>query len=55
MDCCGSCCIDVGQLASDPPKKDPGFRKVICAKCGKEIYTDIPGKTMCFECEKSRA
>jgi formylmethanofuran dehydrogenase subunit E len=55
MGCGGSCGIDIRQLAEDPPKKGPDFRKVICAKCGREIWTDIPGKTMCFECEKSKA
>ncbi len=49
---CG-CGIDPRFLAADPPRKDPGFRKVICARCGKEILTDIEGKAFCFDCEKS--
>jgi formylmethanofuran dehydrogenase subunit E len=49
---CG-CGIDPYFLAADPPRKGPGFRKVVCARCGKEIYTDIEGKTVCFDCEKS--
>lgn len=34
------------------PVKGPSFRKVTCEKCGREIFTDIECKTMCFECEK---
>ena len=33
-------------------EKDPGFRKVICTKCGKEIYMDIPGTTTYFGYQK---
>jgi len=30
------------------------FRNVVCASCGKEFLTDIPDKTMCFDCERKR-
>jgi hypothetical protein len=46
------CGIDPFYLAADAPKKDPGFRKIACARCGKVFYTDIEGKTCYFECEK---
>jgi hypothetical protein len=35
MGCCGSCCMEVGRLAEEPPKKGPAFWTVVCAKCGK--------------------
>lgn len=47
------CGLNVADLAMSMPHKDLGFRKIICAKCGKEFYTDIKDKTMCFECEKT--
>jgi hypothetical protein len=50
-ECC--CSMNMKDLAMGTPYKDLGFRKVICARCGKEFYTDIKDKTCCFECEKS--
>jgi len=47
-----TCGLNWADLVGGAPARDMGFRKVICAKCGKEIYTDIKDKTMCFECEK---
>jgi hypothetical protein len=47
-----SCGINMSDLAMGTPYKDLGFRKVVCAKCGKVFFTDIKGKTMCFDCEK---
>jgi hypothetical protein len=46
------CGLNLGDAARGSVYKDPDFRKVICKKCGKELYTDIPGKTCCFDCEK---
>jgi hypothetical protein len=46
------CGLNMADLARGSPPKDLGFRKVVCAKCGKEFLTDIKDKTMCFECEK---
>jgi hypothetical protein len=46
------CGLNLGDASRGTPYRDPGFRKVICGKCGKEIYTDIKDKTLCFECEK---
>jgi hypothetical protein len=48
---CG-CGINMRDLAMGMPSRDLGFKKVVCAKCGKEFYTDIKDKTMCFDCEK---
>ena len=48
------CGLNMKDLVMFDEPRDLGFRKVICAKCGKEIYTDIKDKTMCFECEKQR-
>jgi hypothetical protein len=45
-------CVCVLNMKDLEPVKGPSFRKVICEKCGREIFTDIEGKTMCFECEK---
>jgi len=47
-----SCGLNMSDLARGTPYKDLGFRKVVCAKCSKEFYTDIKDKTHCFECEK---
>ncbi len=47
-----ACGINVADLARSTPSRDLGFRKVVCAKCGKEFLTDIKGKTCCFDCEK---
>ena len=49
------CGLSLGDAARGTPYRDPGFRKVICGKCSKEIYTDIEGKTLCFDCERSEA
>jgi hypothetical protein len=46
------CGLNLGDASRGTPYRDPGFRKVVCARCGKEFYTDIKDKTMCFECEK---
>ncbi len=48
------CGLNLGDASRGTPYRDLGFRKVICAKCGKEFYTDIKDKVMCFECEKTR-
>ncbi|BAI61125.1 hypothetical protein MCP_1053 [Methanocella paludicola SANAE] len=47
------CGLNPADIARGEPYKDPGFRKVKCAKCGLELLTDIKDKTCCFECEKS--
>jgi hypothetical protein len=47
------CGLNPADIARGEPYKDPGFRKVKCAKCGLEFLTDIKDKTCCFECEKS--
>jgi hypothetical protein len=46
------CGLNLADAARGTPYRDPGFLKIICAKCGKVIYSDIKGKTLCFECEK---
>jgi hypothetical protein len=46
------CGLNMSDMARGMPKKDLGFRKVVCEKCGLEFYTDIKDKTCCFECEK---
>lgn len=43
----------MADLAMGTPYKDLGFRKIICVKCGKEFYSDIKDKRMCFDCEKT--
>ena len=48
------CGLNMKDLEMSEPKRDLGFRKFICAMCGRELYTDIKDKTMCFECEKKR-
>jgi len=48
-----ACGLNMADLAMSMPHKDLGFRKIVCAKCGKEFYTDIKDKTMCFECERT--
>ncbi len=50
---CG-CGINMRDLAMGMPSTDQGFRKVVCAKCGKIFYRDIKDKTMCFDCEKTQ-
>jgi hypothetical protein len=47
-----ACGLNLADLARGTPSRDLGFRKIICAKCGKEFYTDIKDKPMCFECER---
>ncbi|HEY3272751.1 MAG TPA: hypothetical protein VGJ92_03255 [Methanocella sp.] len=47
------CGLNLSDASRGTPYRDPGFRQIICAKCGKIIYTDIKGKTRCFECEKT--
>ena len=47
-----ACGLNLADLARGVPTKDLGFRKVICARCGKEFYTDIKDKVKCFDCEK---
>jgi hypothetical protein len=47
-----ACGINYADLARGLPAKDLGFKKVICARCGKEFYTDIKDKTECFDCAK---
>lgn len=47
------CGLNTADLAMSMEPRDYGFRKVICAGCGHEFYTDIKDKTMCFECEKT--
>jgi hypothetical protein len=44
--------LNTADLSRDTPYRDPGFRKVVCAKCGKVFYTGIENKTCCFDCEK---
>lgn len=46
------CGLNLSDLSRGTPYRDLGFRKIKCAKCGKEFLTDIEGKTCCFECEK---
>ncbi len=46
------CGLNLADLARGSPSRDLGFRKIVCAKCGKEFLTDIKDKTCCFECEK---
>ncbi|HMK47115.1 MAG TPA: hypothetical protein VK436_10860 [Methanocella sp.] len=48
-----ACGLNWADLIKGKTQEEMGIRKVICAKCGKEIYTDIKDKTMCFECEKN--
>ncbi|WP_230741081.1 hypothetical protein [Methanooceanicella nereidis] len=45
------CGLDLSDFMRASPNKDLGFRKIVCAKCGKEFYTDIKEKTYCFDCE----
>ena len=47
-----ACGLNLADLARGLPVKDLGFRKVICARCSKEFYTDIKDKMKCFDCEK---
>jgi hypothetical protein len=47
-----ACGLNLADMARGTPCRDPGFRKVICAKCGKEFYTDINDKVMCFDRER---
>jgi len=49
-----ACGLNLTDLGRGTLSGDRGFRKVICAGCGKEFYTDITGKTCCFDCEKKR-
>ena len=49
------CGLNLADASRGSPYRDPGFRKVICAKCGKVVYSDIKDKTMCFDCEKECA
>jgi hypothetical protein len=49
-----ACGLNMKDLAMGTPYKDPGFRKIVCAKCGKVFYTDIKDKTCCFDCERSQ-
>lgn len=46
------CGLNMKDLEMAEPTKGPSFRKVVCENCHKEFFTDIEGKTMCFECEK---
>jgi hypothetical protein len=48
-----ACGLNLADMSRGSPTRDLGFRKVVCAKCGKVFYTDITGKTCCFECEKT--
>jgi hypothetical protein len=48
------CTLNYADLARGLPNKDLGFRKVVCAGCGREFYTDIRDKTKCFECDKEK-
>ena len=47
------CGLNMKDLEMSEPAMDLGFRKFTCEKCGRELYTDIKDKTMCFECEKT--
>jgi len=47
------CGCNLADAARGTPYKDPGFRKVVCANCGKEFSTDIKDKTCCFDCERT--
>jgi hypothetical protein len=47
------CGLNLADASMGTPYRDPGFLKVVCAKCGKVIYTDIKDKKMCFECERN--
>lgn len=46
------CGLNLGDASRGSPHKDLGFRRVVCAKCGREFYTDIKDKTTCFDCER---
>ncbi len=48
------CGLNMSDLARASEPRDYGFRKVICAGCGKEFFTDIKDKTRCFECEERK-
>lgn len=47
-----SCGLNMTDLARGTPYRDLGFRKIVCAKCGKEFITDKKDITDCFECER---
>lgn len=47
-----SCGLNMTDLARGTPYRDLGFRKIICAGCGKEFITDKKDITICFECER---
>lgn len=49
-----ACGLNLADMARGTPSRNLGFRKVVCAKCAKVFYTDIQGKTMCFDCERSK-
>ncbi len=48
--CGGLSTADMARAGKTPDYH--GFRKVTCARCGREFYTDVNGQTMCIECEK---
>ena len=46
------CGLNLADASRGTPYKDPGFREVLCALCGKHFLMDIKDKTRCFDCEK---